>query len=139
MKGVNGVHTHDPFLIALARHELALQRLAEIKVQIGAELSKCPIQIELERLWSSISLPSADHLVDQKGRTKTHLWDAFNYGGLEIDEITQYLADDTGCPHCAKAWDLILERKNARQEAGIAKRIIRYYGKVAIRLTGGDK
>ena len=114
---------------ALARHERAVQSVEEIKDQIGNALKKCPIEIQLQGLLQSMA--NVDHLFDEKGRTKTHLWHALN--GRGDGDVIEYLADDeTGCPHCAKAFDLILQRKKARQELGNARRLIRYYGKKAL-------
>lgn len=42
------------------------------------------------------------------------------------------LADlEAACPHCRRAWDLVQERKKARQQFGIAKRAVSAAGKVA--------
>ena len=125
---------------ALARHERAVQSVAEIKDQIGKALGQCSVEKEyLRRMrgWEPI-----DDLYDEKGRTKTHLWSALNECGSERrsdGEVIDYLADDeTGCPHCAKAFDLILQRKTARQQLGVARRLIRHYGKRALAMQGGD-
>jgi hypothetical protein len=120
---------------ALARHERAMQHLAEIKDQIGNSLRQCPIEIQVQGLWQSIV--ETGHLFDEKGRTKTHLWHALN--GRGDGDVIEYLADDeTGCPHCAKAFALILQRKDARQELGVARRLIRHYGKLALAVGGAQ-
>lgn len=135
------------FIKALARHELALQGVAEATRNIGHALSGCPIQVELdtELDWQLTGGGHSriDQLTDPRGRTKTHLWLAFLGDGqdrLDDDEVTEYLADEeTGCPHCAKAWMLIHERKKARQELGVARRLIRYYGKRAAKLVEAEQ
>jgi hypothetical protein len=137
----------NKFVKALARHELAVNGLAAATSAIGNELAKCPIQVELDRLlglqWNGESYSEADKLRDNQYRTKTHLWRAFSGDGqdrLDDDEITEYLADDeTGCPRCARAWELIHERKKARQELGVARRLIRYYGKQALLMAEDDQ
>lgn len=130
---------------ALARHERAIQGVAAATSSIGKALQKCPIQVELDRALGQLraldGCAAIDSLRDEKYRTKTHLWGALSGDGqdrLDDGEVIEYLADEeTGCPHCAQAWELILKRKQARQEVGIAKRLIRYYGKQAIALQDG--
>lgn len=137
----------DKFVKALARHELAVTGLAAATCAIGSELAKCPIQVELDRLidlqWSGGGYEQAEKLRDNQFRTKTHLWHAFSGDGqdrLDDDEVTEYLADDeTGCPHCSRAWELINERKKARQELGVARRLIRYYGKQALLMVADNE
>lgn len=135
----------NKFVKALARHESAFAGLAAATSAIGSELGKCPIQKELDKhydlQWQGGGYEIINSLKDDKGNTKTHLWHAFNYGSERLydDEVTEYLADeDTGCPHCARAWELIGERKKARQELGIARRLIRYYGKQALLMVADD-
>lgn len=136
----------NKFIKALARHELAVVGLATATSAIGRELAKCPLQVELDKefdlQWRGGGYGNIERLTDEKGRTKTHLWHAFSGGGqdrLYDDEVTEYLADEeTGCQHCARAWELINERKKARQELGIARRLIRYYGKQAINMAADD-
>lgn len=137
----------NKFLKALARHELAVNGLATATKAIGSELAKCPVQVELDRLldlqWNGASYSDADKLRDNQYRTKTHLWHAFTGDGqdrLDDDEVTEYLTDEeTGCPNCARAWELIHERKKARQELGIARRLIRYYGKQAVKMVEAEQ
>lgn len=127
---------------ALARHERAIQAVASLKTKIGEELSKCSVEAELERRWKDTGYPG--ELVDSKVYTKTHLWEALNeragdggYGerGLNAGEIVEHLADSE-CQHCMAAWELIQQRKDARQELGIARRLIRHYGKKALASAG---
>lgn len=137
----------NKFIQVLARHELAVTGLAAATKAISNELSKCPIQVELDRLldlqWNGGSYSESDKLRDNQFRTKTHLWHAFNGDGqdrLDDDEVNEYLADeDTGCPYCARAWELVHERKKARQELGTARRLIRYYGKRALAVVAHDE
>lgn len=137
------------FIQALARHELAVNNLAAASGAIGSELAKCPTQVELDKefdlydlQWQGGGYSKIEQLTDGKGNTKTHLWHAFNYGSerLDDDEVTEYLADEhTGCEHCARAWASIQDRKKARQELGIARRLIRYYGKLAMQMVEADE
>ena len=114
-------------MAALARHERAVQVVAEITSQIGKALKKCPVNEIIEQ--SLFTGDAVDLLIDNKGRTKTHLWHALN--GRDDDEVADYL-DGEDCEHCAQAWALILNRQQIRQEVGIARRLIRHYGKLAI-------
>jgi hypothetical protein len=134
------------FVKALARHELAVTGLAAATSAIGSELAKCPIQKELDKhydlQWQGGGYWQIEQLTDDKGRTKNHLWHALNTGERRRydDEVTEYLADEeTGCPHCARAWELVHERKKARQELGVARRLIRYYGKLALAMVATDE
>lgn len=132
----------NKFIAALARHELAVQALASATKDIGYALSGCPIQVELDaeldRQWTGGGHSRIDQLTAAGGRTKTHLWMAFLGDGqdrMDDDEVTEYLADEeTGCRHCANAWELIQGRKKAKQELGVARRLIRCYGKEAVKL-----
>lgn len=137
----------NKFIKALARHELAVQALASATKDIGYALSDCPIQVELDveldRQWTGGGSERIRQLTAAGGRTKTHLWMAFLGDGqdrLDDDEVTEYLADEeTGCRHCAKAWELIQGRKNVKQELGVARRLIRYYGKQAVGLVEAEQ
>jgi len=137
----------DKFVKALARHELAVKALATATKHIGYALGECPIQKELDKeydlQWRGGGYSKIEQLTDSKGNTKTHLWHAFNFGTQERlydDEVTEYLADEeNGCAHCAKAWELIQDRKKARQELGVARRLIRYYGKQALQMVRDDE
>lgn len=125
---------------ALARHERAVQTVAEITSQIGKALQQCPVSVAVSQ--SVFTDGDVDELYDARYRVKTHLWHALSGRGqdwLDDEEVIEYLADDeTGCPHCAQAFDLILQRKQARQELGAARRLIRHYGKRAMALQAGD-
>lgn len=136
------------FVEVLARHERAILSVAEITSQIGKALKKCPVQLELDAAydlqWKEGDYSNIERLTDEQGRTKTHLWHALSGRGQDYrgdGDVIEYLADDeNGCTHCAKAFDLILQRKKARQELGAARRLIRHYGKRAMaELAGGDQ
>lgn len=125
---------------ALARHERAAQSVAGMKAKIGEAIALCPVQLDIERSWQG----EIGHLIDENGRAKTHLWHAFRvrepsscgWGqvGLGDDGIDDALSpgSEFECEHCLLAWRLIVERKHARQELGIARRLIRHFGKQAI-------
>lgn len=121
-------------MVALAKHEQAKEAVSDLTGAIGRALYGCSVERELEKLL--LSWQGADHLFDEKGRTKSHLWRALNGQGqdrLDDDEVTEYLlAEETGCPACLKAWEFIQQRKEARQKLGAARRLIRHYGKRAI-------
>lgn len=136
----------DKFVKALARHEMAVKALAAATKHIGYALGECPIQKDLDKhydlQWNGGGYEIINDLTDGKGNTKTHLWHAFNYGSERLydDEVTEYLADEkTGCQHCSRAWELINERKKARQELGVARRLIRYYGKQALLMVADNE
>ena len=132
----------NKFIAALARHELALTRVKSLGRQIGEAVSKCPIDIramsgeepagEYHELW-----------VDGGKHTKTHLWQAFQHKEpsscgwgevhLRLDEVGDYIADEE-CPHCYRAWELIRERRDAKQELGRARLSIRALGRQAVKL-----
>ena len=127
----------DKYIKALARHERSQQEVRRLKMAIGESIAKCPVDVSVMKMCVGV-----DALLDDKGRTKTHIWHALrkvvddgpqNHRLLTSSEITAYLADtETGCQHCHEAWRLIQQRKAARQELGIAKRSIRRLGKSAI-------
>lgn len=131
-------------LVALATHEDLMQRVAVMKVQIGKHIQACPVSEKLSIHYAGLA--NHDALIDEKtGRAKTHLWHAFNdlvdhdsgYGKahMSLDDQENYLTDpwddESRCEHCYAAWKLIQERKEVRQQLGIAKRSIRALGKVA--------
>ena len=122
---------------ALAAHEKAMQAVKAITLRIREEFALCPVSVEVMQ-WDARA--NINHLFDDKGRIKTHLWQALNeiacdggYGerGLDAGEVVEHLAASE-CPHCIEAWELIQQRKDARQQLGIQRRLIRYYGKRAL-------
>lgn len=125
-------------IIALAKHEQAKEAVSDLSSAIGRALCECSIEREIEKIlreWGSI-----EHFYDEKGRTKTHLWQALNGQGYDrLDgEVTEYLSsEETGCPACLKAWEFIQQRKDAKQHLGVARRLIRHYGKRAIEMLEG--
>lgn len=120
----------------IVRHERAKQAVDSLTRRIGVKLSHCSI--------SKACDGSDETMYDEKGRVKTHLWQAFNhrepcdsgYGmtGLDDDGIEEALSSSSeyACRHCKRAWQLILQRKHARQELGNAKRAIRTMGRAAL-------
>lgn len=140
----------DRAIAALVRHELAAAELTRIKKAIVAELEKCPITMVA---YESYGKPDHDKLFDGT-RVRHHLHEAltatvsdYSDSGayrperrLDAEEITDQLTgwdeDSEGaCPHCLAAWRLIQDRSKARAEAGIAKRLIRALGKVALKVA----
>lgn len=137
----------DKFIKALARHEMALTKVKSLGRQIGEAVSKCPIdrqamsgdmpEHERQKLWAQ----------DQR-HTKTHLWQAFQHKEpsscgwgevhLRLDEVGDYIADEE-CPHCYRAWELIRERRDAKQELGRARLSIRALGRQAVKLVSGHE
>lgn len=129
----------DKYLAAIVRHERAAQENARLSREIGDALSKCPINVELGR-WETSSARRAE-LTAQDGRSKTHVWMALNFTDigshgypvrLHMDEISDFLAEDPICEHCQQAWQLVLQRKQCREELGNAKRAIRTIGRAAL-------
>ena len=127
-------------MTALAAHEKALQAVKAMTRRIGDALHYCPVSVETRNGMATDD--DMRRLFDDKQRTKTHLWRALNevagdggYGerGLDAGEIDEYLAE-AECPHCIEAWELIQQRKQARQQLGVQRRLIRYYGKRAMEL-----
>lgn len=119
----------------IVRHERAAQAVDSLTRRIGVKLGHCSIS----------RMPADDgSLYDEKSRVKTHLWHAFNhrepsdcgYGmtGLGQDGIEDALSSNSeyACRHCKRAWQLILLRKEARQELGNARRAIRTMGRAAL-------
>lgn len=128
-------------LEVIMRHERAAQEVASLTHRIGVKLGHCPIsRMPADNEW----------MLDEKGRRKTHLWQAFNhrepsdcgYGvaGLGEDGVADALSagSEFACRHCKRAHQLILRRKDARQELGNAKRAIRTMGRAAL-AAQGDK
>lgn len=126
---------------AIVRHERAAQEVADLTRRIGVKLGHCSIS----------NLPAYDEtLVDEKGRLKTHLWNAFairepsscGWGevGLDPEGIADALSSGSefACRHCKRAWKLIQRRKLAREELGNARRAIRTMGRAALAAKGGQ-
>lgn len=127
---------------AIVRFERAAAGVSAIQKEIGAALSRCSVEAEIERATAEGRFRDAESLVDGT-RTKTHLYHALldrepcdsGYGErrLESHEIEERLEYE--CPACLEAWRLIERRRAARMELGIAKRALRSIGKAAIRRT----
>ena len=129
-------------ITALANHERLLQQIGQMKKQITAHLSECPVMKKV----NSLDIPLNEYygLMDQKGLVKTHLWEALNetvesdYGNqvsMNSDDQEIHLTEeDTGCEHCYAAWRVIQDRREVRQELGSARRALRMLGKSALKV-----
>lgn len=126
-------------LSAIIRHERAAQEVAGLTRRIGVKLGHCPIsRMPADNEW----------MLDEKGRLKTHLWQAFRHrepsscgwgeAGLCEDGIADALSSGSeyACRHCKRAYQLIMRRKDARQELGNARRAIRTMGRAALSTQG---
>jgi|SRR5690625_364393 len=121
---------------ALADHEHYLSAEQGITKRIAELIDSC----ELPKKKNKYGLVECD--TDEKGRSKTHLWEAYNadtecdsgYGMRRYspDEVEQYLAESE-CRHCISAYRLIQQRKNIRKELGRARRSIRRLGKESVK------
>lgn len=128
---------------AIVRHELAMRPVSSLTRRIGVKLNHCPLSREVLK-------GEAFGGTDAEGRTKTHLWHAFNHRdlsscghgmvGLHQDEIEDALSHGSAyaCRHCRRAFQLILKRKRARQELGAARRAIRAIGRSALEREEGE-
>ena len=125
---------------ALIRYESAAAELTRIKKAIVTTLEQCPITIEAYKEFDDKS-PLWDN-----SRVNHHLHQALtatvsdycSERRLDQEEITDQLTgwdeeSEGACPHCLAAWGLILTRKDARQEFGNAKRLVRALGKQALK------
>lgn len=125
---------------ALIRYESAAAELTRIKKAIVTTLEQCPITIEAYKTFDDKS-PLWDN-----SRVNHHLHQALtatvsdycSERRLDQEEITDQLTgwdeeSEGACPHCLAAWGLILTRKDARQEFGNAKRLVRALGKQALK------
>ena len=138
----------NKFIKALARHELALNGLAAATSAIGIELVKCPISQKADS--GVYTEEEAKQIFTDSYVVMTHLHDALTESVVSYDyyegeqrrrpnrEEIQEGLEAMGCQHCLEAWRLVLERKKTRQELGIARRLIRHYGKQAILMVAKD-
>lgn len=130
-------------VVALAKHEVLLQQLGQMKKQISAHLAECPVMKTINHPDTTGEAYYA--LMDQKGLVKTHLWEAFNetvesdYGNQVLmdsdDQEIHLTEEDTGCEHCYAAWLVIRKRRDIRQELGCVRRSLRMLGKSAIKVA----
>ncbi len=133
-------------LSAIVRYEIAAATASKITKEIRDAINGCPIFMEAIESEN----PGQDTMTLWDGnRVKSHLYhcyrettgsegDVYSERYLSRDEQQEYLSSvETGCPECLRAWRLILERKDARIEFGIAKRAIRTIGKAAIKAAEG--
>lgn len=134
-------------ITALANHERLLQRVSQMKKQIGAHLAECPV-MKRANDWNISAQDSKDIYDEKTGLVKTHLWGAFNelvegsHGGMvrmNLDDQENYLTDpwcdETRCDHCYAAWRVIQDRRDVRQELGQARRTLRMLGKSALKVV----
>ena len=66
----------DKFIKALARHELALQKVDALSRRIGAAIERCPIVVKSND-WSISNAERAEIWDEKSGKNKTHLWAAY--------------------------------------------------------------
>lgn len=139
----------DNYIKALARHERAKSTVDGLTKDIGRSIELCRITIASSDY--SLGNEARAELWDEKtSKTKTHLWHAFQhrepsdcgYGevGLREDGVLDALSkgSDYECEHCHRAYELIIERKEARRELGNARLAIRALGKQAIKEMEND-
>lgn len=134
----------DKFVKALARHELARQKVDALSRRIGASINRCPVVIKSND-WTISNAERAEIWDEKTQRHKTHLWMAYNalsFYGEHFDETGQ---DDAlqprndGCRHCLRALRLIKQRKEERKELGYARLSIRALGRQALAMVRGDE
>jgi hypothetical protein len=131
--------TTDKFVLALARHEIARQKVDALSRRIGMAINRCPIVIKSND-WSISNAERAETWDEKTQRHKTHLWMVYNARavyGEHFDETGQEEAlqpCNDGCRHCLRAFRLIKQRKDARKELGHARLSIRSLGKHAIKM-----
>ncbi|ENQ0983794.1 MULTISPECIES: hypothetical protein [Pseudomonas] len=140
---------HDKYKLAIIRHEKAKQVVQGLSRDIGAAINSCPISIRAQS-WDTPN-SERDELWDEaSGKHKTHLWHAFKhrepsdcgYGtvGLGDDGIDDALAPggEFECEHCRRAYQLIRDRRCAKQELGRARLSIRALGRAALEESTHD-
>lgn len=131
------------FIEALARHELARQKVDALSRRIGAAIGRCPIVVRSND-WSISNAEHAETWDERTHRHKTHLWMAYNSRavyGEQFDEEGQSEAlqpSNGGCRHCLRAFKLIQQRKGARKELGYARLAIRALGRQAVKLISDN-
>lgn len=134
----------DKFVKALARHELAKQKVDALSLRIGMAINRCPVVVRSND-WSISNAERAEIWDEKTQHHKTHLWMAYNalsHYGEHLDEDGQreaLLPRNEGCRHCYRAFELIHKRKNAREELGYARLSIRALGKAALQMVRGDE
>lgn len=133
----------DRALAAAIRYEQASSQVKALTRSIGESLEECPTTKRAEQAWQQNGTNM--YVAHSSGKVMTHLWGAFNeetdgpYESVRLNdgEITEYLqGEETGCPHCLRAWELIGRRKAARSELGKAKLSLRGIAKAAIKAQG---
>lgn len=144
-KSQGGVMPDSKFIKALARHELARQKVDALSREIGNAVGLCPTYKE------ALKDPYGDLWTQDQKHAKTHLWHAFQHkepsscGWGEVhlceDGILDALSEGSEfeCEHCLQAYRFIVERKHARQELGYARLSIRALGRQAIKMVADDE
>ena len=132
------------YMHAIIRHEKARQAVDSITRDIGRAIGRCPVSVRAKD-WSLTNAEKAEVRDEKSGKDKTHLWQAFAHRepsdcghGMTImgeDGIEDALArgSEFECEHCYQAYQLILQRKAARNELGRARSSIRALGRNAIK------
>jgi hypothetical protein len=126
-------------LAAVIRYEIAAAKVAADRKAISDAIGKCPVNAEMESGWGK---PGFDEKKFMDGsRIRTHLHETlketvpcdsgYGYRRQEDEEVTEAL-EESGCAHCLTAWLLVLQRREARKEFGIAKRAIRSIGRAML-------
>ena len=139
----------DKFVKALARHELARQKVDALSRRIGEAIERCPVVIKSND-WTISNAERAEIWDEKKGRHKTHLWHAFSdttpsdcgHGMRLLDEDEQeeqLRPRNGGCRHCLRAWRLILDRRIERRELGYARLSLRSLGRQALAMVAADE
>lgn len=139
----------DKYKSAIIRHEKAKQAVQALSCEIGAAINLCPIAIRAQD-WKTPNSERGELWDDASGKHKTHLWHAFKhrepsscgYGsvGLGDDGIDDSLApgSEFECEHCRRAYQLIRDRRCAKQELGRARLSIRALGRAALEELAHD-
>lgn len=129
----------DKFVLALARHELARQKVDGLSRRIGLAINRCPVVIKSND-WAISNAERAEIWDEKTQRHKSHLWMVYNARAVYGEHFDEEGQDDAlqpcndGCRHCLRAFRLINQRKIARKELGRARLSIRALGKHAIKM-----
>ena len=133
----------NKFIKALARHELARQKVDALSRRIGAAIQRCPVVIKSND-WTISNAERAEIWDEKTQHHKTHLWMVYNARavyGEHFDEEGQEEAlrpANDGCRHCLRAFRLNKQRKDARRELGYARLSLRALGRKALLMVADD-
>lgn len=116
------------------------QEINATTTEIGNALDSCPNRIAFNRI--SYSMNAFEDACEKAAQEDVHLalayrkyaGDAFyNPRNLSDSEITYHLSEDGDleCPHCLKAHNLVLHRKELKKQRGKIRRAITMIGKSA--------